>query len=245
MMVRRFRWSGWVLIGFLVACSAALQTGVIAFRPLEGNPNAIEISGMLVAAEAYDTADRMENTFGTDLRSADILPILLIAKNAGTHRMEIVSGQAFGQTAQGELVTTYSHPQAATRIRSSSAARKFASKVALGALAGAAAGAAIGAAVGGGTGAGRGAAIGGAIGGVGGGIYGASEDGEYHRISRELSSLSFGNRVVPSGNTELGFIWMKADQYTALRVKVHDATDNKTVELTVPVLRASDPSRRS
>lgn len=240
-MLRQFRWTGWIILGVLAACSAPLKTGVIAFRPLEGNPNAVNVGGMLVSAEAYDSADRMENTFGTDLRSAEILPVLLVAKNTGSHRMEILVGQSFGQTARGELVTTYTQAQAASRIRSSSIARQFVSKVALGALAGAAAGAAIGAAVGGGSGAGRGAAIGGAIGGVGGGVYGATEDGEYHRISGEVGGMSFGNRVVPPGNTEYGFLWMKADQYTALRIKVHDATENKSLEITVPVVSASSP----
>ena len=245
MNMLRLRWIGFLFVGLLAACSAPLKTGVIAFRPLEGNPNVVEIAGMLVSAEAYDTADRMENTFGTDLRSADILPVLLVAKNSGSHRMEILGSQSFGQNSRGELVTTYTNQQTASRIRSSSIATKFASRIALGALAGAAAGAAIGAAVGGGTGAGRGAAVGGAIGGVGGGIYAASEDGEYQRISRDLSGLSFGNRVIPSGNTEYGFLWMKADQYVALRIKVHDATENKTVELAVPVVRTSEPPRAS
>jgi phage tail tape-measure protein len=181
-----------------------------------------------------DTEEHSTRIFGTDLRTAEVLPLHLIVRNAGTHEFEINAAQIFGITTGGEFAGAYTLHQASQRVRESSIGTTAATGLAVGALAGAAAGAAIGAAAAGGEGAATGAAVGGAVGGVGGVAEGTS-DTITSRFKRELAAQDFGDRVIAPGNIEHGFVYLTWQPYTSVRIKAFDITTNKVHEVQLPI----------
>lgn len=223
---------GLLLIG--TGCAAPLRTTVAPFRLPESYPSSIQIEGLALAVDPIDTEEQSTRSFGTDLRIADVLPLHLIARNSGSHEFEINAAQIFGITTGGEFAGAYTLHQASQQVRDSSIGTTAATGLAMGALAGAAAGAAIGAAAGGGEGAATGAAIGGAVGGAGGVAEGTS-DTITHRYKRELAAQDFGDRVIAPGNIEHGFVYLKWQPYTSIRIKVFDITTNKVHEIQLPV----------
>lgn len=223
---------GFLLIG--AGCAAPLRTTVAPFRPPESYPSSTQIEGLVLAVDPVDTEEHSTRIFGTDLRSAEILPLHLIVRNTGSHEFEINAAQIFGITTGGEFAGAYTLQQASQQVRESSIGTTAATGLAVGALAGAAAGAAIGAAAGGGEGAATGAAVGGAVGGVGGVAEGTS-DTITHRFKRELAAHDFGDRVIAPGNIEHGFVYLKWQPYTSIRIKVFDITTNKVHEIHLPL----------
>lgn len=223
---------GLFLIG--AGCAAPLRTTVAPFRPPESYPSSTQIEGLVLAVDPVDTEEHSTRIFGTDLRTAEVLPLHLIVRNAGTHEFEINAAQIFGMTANGEFAGAYTLHQASQRVRESSIGTTAATGLAVGALAGAAAGAAIGGAAGGGEGAATGAAVGGAVGGVGGVAEGTS-DTITSRFKRELAAQDFGDRVIAPGNIEHGFVYLTWQPYTSVRIKVFDITTNKVHEVQLPI----------
>lgn len=223
---------GFLLIG--AGCAAPLRTTVAPFRLPESYPSSIQIEGLALAVDPVDIEEQSTRSFGTDLRTADVLPLHLIVRNSGSHEFEINAAQIFGITTGGEFAGAYTLHQASQQVRDSSIGTTAATGLAMGALAGAAAGAAIGAAAGGGEGAATGAAVGGAVGGAGGVAEGTS-DIITHRYKRELAAQDFGDRVIAPGNIEHGFVYLKWQPYTSIRIKVFDITTNKVHEIRLPV----------
>lgn len=223
---------GLLLIG--AGCAAPLRTTVAPFRTPESYPSSTQIEGLVLAIDPVDTEEHSTRIFGTDLRTADVLPLHLIVRNAWTHEFEINAAQIFGITTGGEFAGAYTLHQASQRVRESSIGTTAATGLAVGALAGAAAGAAIGAAAGGGEGAATGAAVGGAVGGVGGVAEGTS-DAITQRFKRELAAQDLGDRVVAPGNIEHGFVYLTWQPYTSVRIKVFDITTNKVHEVQLPM----------
>lgn len=224
-----------VLLLLGIGCAAPLKTTVAPFRLPETYPSFVRIEGLELAVDPIDTEEHSTRIFGTDLRSADVLPIHLIIKNSGSHEFEINAAQLFGISAGGEFAGAYTLHQATQRVRESSIGTTAAAGAAVGALAGAAAGAAIGGAVGGGEGAATGAAVGGAAGGVGGAAEGTTSDAITQRFKRELAAQDFGDRVIAPGNIEHGFVYLKWQPYTSIRIKVFDITTNKVHETQLPI----------
>ncbi|MBZ0169913.1 hypothetical protein MELA_01044 [Candidatus Methylomirabilis lanthanidiphila] len=225
-----------VALGLLIGagCAAPLRTTVTPFRPPESYPSSTRIEGLVLAVDPVDTEEHSTRVFGTDLRTAEVLPLHLIARNTGSHEFEINAAQIFGMTAGGEFAGAYTLHQASQRVRESSIGTTAATGLAVGALAGAAAGAAIGGAAGGGEGAATGAAVGGAVGGVGGVAEGTS-DTITSRFKRELAAQDFGDRVIAPGNIEHGFVYLTWQPYTSVRIKVFDITTNKVHEVQLPI----------
>lgn len=232
----------WIAIGllasWLMGCAAPLRTSVAPFRPPEFFANAQTVWQLRIAADALDTAEKSSRVFGTDLGAADILPVQLIVQNSGNQEYEIDAGQIYGM-AGTDYYPAFNLGQAAQRVRESSIGTTIAAQAALGALAGAAAGAAVGAAIGGAGGdAGRGAASGAAIGGAVGGISGMATGGSdryTQQFRHELAVQDFGDRVLFPGDLKQGFIYLKLEPYTALRVKVTNISERKTEVLEIPI----------
>jgi len=219
----------------MVGCAAPLRTSVAPFRLPQSYPAFTRIEGLELAVDPVDTEEKSNRVFGTDLRSADVLPLQLIVKNSGSHEFEITAAQIFGISAAGEFAGAYTLHQATQRVRESSIGTTAATGLALGALGGAVVGAAIGgAATGRGSGAAVGAAVGGAVGGAGGVAEGTS-DTITHRFKRELAAQDFGDRVIAPGNIEHGFVYLKWEKYTTVRIKVFDITTNKVHEVQLPI----------
>lgn len=127
-----------------VGCAAPLRTTVAPFRLPDSYPSFTRIEGLELAVDPVDTEEQSARIFGTDLRSADVLPLHLIIKNGGSHEFEINAAQIFGISAAGEFAGAYTLQQASQRVRESSIGTTAATGLAVGALTGAAAGAAIG-----------------------------------------------------------------------------------------------------
>lgn len=227
-----------VAVLLLGACAAPLRTSVAPFRPPEQLSNSETVWQLVIAADVLDAPEKSSRVFGTDLATADILPIQLVVKNKGSQEYEIDAAQVFG-VAGGEYYPAFNLNQAAKRVRESSIGTTVVTQAAIGALTGAAAGAAIGAAVGGaagdtGRGAASGAAIGGAVGGTSGAAAGAS-DSYTQQFRHELAAQDFGDRVIFRGDLQQGFIYLQRQPYTALRVKVTNITKRQTRVVEIPL----------
>lgn len=227
-----------LLLPYVVACAAPLRSGVAPFMPPDRLPNVQVVWQLAIAAYPLDTEAKSSRAFGTDLRAADILPIQLIAENKGGHEYEIDAAQIFGVRGT-ELYPAFTLSQAATRVRESSIGTTVVGHAVLGAIAGAAAGAAIGAAAGGAAGqAGSGAATGAALGGAVGTTSGIAAGASYrytHKFRHELAAQDFGNRVLFPGDLRQGFIYLQAQPYTGLRVKVTNITTRTTQVIEIPL----------
>jgi hypothetical protein len=233
------RWRGWLAITVMVmGCAAPLRTTVAPFPAPELLPNAQRLWHLVIAAEPLDTPEKSARVFGTDLATADILPVHVVVKNTGNQEYEINAAQIYG-IAGREYFPAFNLNQAAQRVRASSIGTTVATQAVLGALAGAAAGAAIGVAAGSaagdtGGGAAAGAAIGGAVGVTGGAAAGAS-DRYTHQFRHELAVQDFGDRVVFPGDLVQGFIYFQVQPYRAIRIKVTNITERVIQEIELPV----------
>jgi hypothetical protein len=233
------RWRTWLVITVMVTgCAAPLRTTVAPFPAPELLPNAQRLWHLVVAADLLDTPEKSVRVFGTNLATADILPVQVVVKNTGTQEYEINAAQIYG-IAGLEYFPAFNLNQAAQRIRESSIGTTVATQAVLGALAGAAAGAAIGVAAGAAAGdtggvAASGAAIGGAVGVTGGAAAGAS-DHYTHQFRHELAVQDFGDRVVFPGDLLQGFIYFQVQPYRAIRIKVTNITERVTQEIELPV----------
>lgn len=108
-----------VALGLLIGagCAAPLRTTVTPFRPPESYPSSTRIEGLVLAVDPVDTEEHSTRVFGTDLRTAEVLPLHLIARNTGSHEFEINAAQIFGMTAGGEFAGAYTLHQASQRVR--------------------------------------------------------------------------------------------------------------------------------
>ena len=224
----------YLVISSGLGCAAPLRTSVAPFRLPETYRAFTRIEGLEIAVDPLDTEAKSARVFGTDLRSADVLPLQLIVRNTGSHEFEINAAQIFGISPNGEFAGSYTLHQATGRVRESSIGTTAATGLVLGAVTGAAVGAAIGgAATGRGSGAATGAAVGGAVGGAGGMGEGTS-DTITQRFKRELAAHDFGDRVIAPGNIEQGFVYLKWESYSSIRIKLFDITTNKAHEVHLP-----------
>ncbi|WP_244859932.1 hypothetical protein [Nitrosococcus oceani] len=212
-----------------------MNTDTVSFKSPAHYANHQQIDGLDIAMIPIDSPDRSKAIFGTDLKTANILPVHLIVENKGTKEFEINAQQIFGVVANGEMTAAYSLGKSAQHVRRSSIGTTAVTGAVVGAVAGAAVGAGLGAAIGhaagdSGGGAGAGAAIGGATGAATGAGAGLS-DAITIQFKKELASLAFEDRVIYPGDIQQGFIYLKWNPYQKIRVKVFDITDNKTYSL--------------
>jgi len=223
-----------LLISFF-GCAAPLKTDTVSFKLPSSHQNSKTIDGLNIAVIPIDSKSESEKTFGTDLQTANVLPVQLVVQNTGVKEFEINHQQIFGITPNEELTVAYNLNKTAEHVRSSSIGTTAATHALAGALAGAAIGAGLGAAIGSssdnsGSGAATGAAIGGAVGGTAGVGEGLSDSITF-QFKKELANLSFGDRVIFQGDIQQGFIYFKWKSYNQIRMNVFNITDNKVHEL--------------
>jgi len=229
-----------ILLLMLTGCAAPLRTDTTTFRLPTQYPNHQEIDGLELAVVPVAGVERSRAVFGTDMHTAGILPVQIIAQNKGSREFEVNAAQMFGMTPNGELTVAYTLRRSAERVRESSIGATAATQAAVGAIAGAAAGAAIGAAASGasggdaGSGAAAGAAIGGAVG-AGSGAAAGLSDAITVQFKKELAAVAFEDRVVYPGDLQQGFIYFKWKPYTQVRVKVFNITTGETREMVFDV----------
>lgn len=218
-------------ICFLISCAAPLKTDTVSFLPPSSYSNYKNINGLEIAVEPIVTKEKSKEIFGTDLKTANILPIHLIVQNTGEEEFEINCEQIFGISPNGEFTVAYHLNKAAEHVRSSSIGTTAVTNAVAGAVIGAAAGAAIGAGIGHAagdtsTGAESGAIIGGATGATSGTAAGLS-DSYTVKFKKELSNLAFEDQVIFPQDIKQGFVYMKWKNYIKIQVKIFNITANK------------------
>jgi hypothetical protein len=224
-----------IIILFIFGCSAPLKTDTVSFKLPSSYVNHKSVDGLNIAVIPVDTLKESEKTFGTDLKTANILPVHLVIQNSSNKEFEVNHQQIFAINPNEELTVAYNLNKTAEHVRSSSIGTTTATKAMAGALAGAAIGAGLGAAIGSASGnsdsgAGTGAALGAAVGGTSGAGAGLSDSITF-QFKRELANLSFGDRVIFQGDIQQGFIYFKWQNYKKIRLNVFNITDNKMNEL--------------
>lgn len=237
----RRRMTALLSLGVLVlsACAAPLRVEEVSFKDPQACPNSVSLDGLVIAAVPVDRLEDSKRVFSTDTKEANILPIQLIVRNSSQKEFEIDNAQIFGMTADGSYTVAYNLGATASRFRESSIGRTAATGAAVGALAGAAIGAGIGAAAGGAAGnAGKGAAVGAAVGGTTGAAAGTASglsDGITIEFKKQLASVAFEDKVIYPGDLKQGFIYLRWQNYTQLRLKVFNISDNKVSEVQMPI----------
>ena len=207
-----------IIILFIFGCSAPLKTDTVSFKLPSSYVNHKSVDGLRIAVIPVDSLEESEETFGTDLKTANILPVHLVIQNSSNKEFEVNHQQIFAINPNEELTVAYNLNKTAEHVRSSSIGTTAATHAVAGALAGAA------------VGAGLGAAIGAAVGGTSGAGAGLSDSITF-QFKRELANLSFGDRVIFQGDIQQGFIYFKWQNYKKIRVNVFNITDNKMNEL--------------
>ncbi len=137
----------YIFICILAGCASPLNTDTVSFLVPSSHENHKNIEGLHVAVVPVDTKEKSDETFGTDLKAAGILPIHLIVQNDGTKEFEINHEQIFG-VANDVYTVAYTLNKAANHVRSSSIGTTAVAGAITGMVAGAAIGAGIGAGVG-------------------------------------------------------------------------------------------------
>jgi hypothetical protein len=224
-----------LMLLILSNCASPLKTDTVSFMMPQSYQNCREVDGLSIAINPIDSENKSEEIFGTDMKTADILPIQLIVHNEGTKEFEINHQQIFGVTANQEYTVAYTLNKAATNVRQSSIGTTAVTGAVAGALAGAAIGAGIGAGIGHASGdTGKGAEAGAIIGGTEGAAIGTGaglSDSFTIEFKRELANLAFEDRVIFPGDVQQGFIYLKWKPYKTIRVKIFNITDNKIHDL--------------
>ncbi|UJS18489.1 MAG: hypothetical protein L3J17_05380 [Candidatus Jettenia sp.] len=228
-----------LIVLILSGCASPLKTDTVSFEPLSSYKNKQEIDSLEIAVVPVDSLEKSKEIFGTDLKSANILPIHLIVQNNGKKEFEINHQQIFGITPDGKYTVAYTLNKTAEHVRKSSIGTTAVAGAVAGTLAGAAIGAGIGAGIGyaGGdasTGVATGAIIGGTAGAATGTAVGLS-DSFTVKFKQELANLAFEDKVIFPRDIQQGFIYLKWASYNKIRIKLFDITDNKVHELVFDV----------
>ncbi|SKA81689.1 hypothetical protein [Desulfobaculum bizertense] len=224
---------------FLSGCAAPLRVEDVSFQPPEAIPGHQELNGLIIAAVPVDSLNRSKELFHTDIKKAGVLPIHIIVQNNGDKELEINHQQIFGITSEGSYQVAFTLDNAAGKIRSSSIGSTAVAQTVAGAALGAAVGAGVGAGIGSAGGdAGLGAQSGAIIGGTTGaaaGLGAGVSDRWTLEFKKQLATHAFEDRVIYPGDIQQGFIYLRWQPYTKLRIKLFDITDNKHKALLFPI----------
>jgi len=222
-----------VLLSLLLAvggCSTAYQARPLPFKAPSAYPNAQQVAGATMAAEAFADSKKAQEAFGFDVRGAGFLPVQVVFDNHGANPLEINGAQSFLEDAQGNLWPILDRNTAYERATKYSKTKEIFKEGAYTGFLGATAGALIGAAVGIVTKqnvavtAGQGAAVGAASGATLGGLKGYMSDEARQSITDDLRQKSLQNKPIEPGNIAYGFLFFPGEATSAkqLRLQVRE-----------------------
>jgi hypothetical protein len=214
---------------------ASYESQVIPFKMPTAYPNATEVSGAVIAAQAYADKKEAETAFGFDMIGAGIMPVRVIFDNKGTHALDIVPTQTFLVDAEHNLWPILDGRLAYERMQKKTEFGKVLPEGAkyggLGGIAGGIIGAAIGIVSGQSVAeaAMRGAAVGAAAGATLGGSKGLTDTDVQSRIQSDLENRSLENRSVRAGEIAHGFIFFPGESKkpVELRLQIREADTKK------------------
>ncbi len=209
-----------------VSCATAYKAKPLPFRAPSSYPNAVEVSGAVIAAQAFADPQKAEEAFGFDVRGAGMLPVQVIFDNQGPHSLKIVAQQTFLEDETGNLWSILSDKMAYDRATKYAQTKEVFREGAYSGFLGATAGAIIGAAIGivsghdvGGA-IGKGAAVGAAAGATMGGAKGLASDDARREIVSDLNQKSLENKAVNPRTLAHGFIFFPGEAPSAKQLRL-------------------------
>jgi len=219
-------------LGLILMSCTKYERQIVPFKMPSAYPNALEVSGAVVASRAYDDPKEAGQAFGFSIREAGILPVQIIFDNKGSHPLEIVPEQTFLIDTDDNLWPILDSRLVYDRIAKQTELGQVMPEGAKSGMLGGAAGAIIGAAVGivsgqnVGDAAMKGAAIGAAGGAVIGGTQGLTDVDVQRQIREDLRTRSLERRAIVPGEVAYGFIFFpgeaKKSKELRLRLKEGD-----------------------
>ncbi|MBW1860827.1 MAG: hypothetical protein JRJ02_00435 [Deltaproteobacteria bacterium] len=211
---------------FLAHCATSYKAKPLPFKSPSSYPNATEVAGAIVGAEAFVDPRRAKEAFGFDIRGAGMLPVQVVFDNQGSHSLEINTSQTFLEDEEGNLWPILASETAYERASKYARTKQIFKEGAYDGFLGAAAGAVIGAAIGIVTGdnvagtAGKGAAVGAAAGATIGGIKGYTSNDARRSVINDLRQKSLQNRAVGPNDLTFGFLFFPGEAYTARQLRL-------------------------
>ncbi len=208
------------------ACGTSYKAKPLPFKAPSSYPNAVEVGGATVAAQAYADPQKAEEAFGFNIRGAGMLPVQVIFDNQGPHSLKILPEQTFLEDETGNLWPILEEQMAYDRATKYSQTKQVFKEGAyagfLGATAGAIIGAAVGIVAGQGLGEaiGKGAAVGAAAGATLGGAKGYASNEAPRAIINDLNRKSLENKAIKPGSLAFGFIFFPGEAPSAKRLRI-------------------------
>ena len=215
-----------IALVFSTACATGYKAKPLPFKKPSSYPNAIEVAGATVAAQAFVDPKKAKEAFGFDIRGAGMLPIQVVFDNQGPHSLDINAPQTFLEDGQGNLWPLLDQETAYERAEKYARTKQIFKEGAYHGFLGAAAGALIGAAVGVVAGenvaesAGKGVAAGAAAGATLGGIGGYASDDARQRVISDLRRKSLQNKAVDPKSLTFGFLFFPGEAPSARQLRL-------------------------
>lgn len=215
-----------IVVVFLAGCATSYEAKPLPFKRPGAYPNATQVSGAVVAAQAFADRDEAKEAFSFDVRAAGMLPVQVIFDNQGSHPLEINAGQTFLEDKTGNLWPLLDSKTAYERASKYAQTKQIFKEGAYHSFLGAAAGAVIGAAVGIVQGenvasaAGKGAAVGAAAGATLGGAKGYGSDDARRTVMDDLRRKSLQNKAVDPKSLTFGFLFFPGEAPSAIELRL-------------------------
>ena len=231
-------------ITIMAACATEYKAKPLPFRLPTSYPNATQVAGATVAAQAYMDRSEAQQLFGFDIRGAGITPVQVAFDNTGKTPLKINPGQTFLEDKDGQLWPILENRFAYERVTKYAQTHEIFNEGAYTAFLGGVAGALVGAAVGVVSGRdvaaniGKGAAVGAAGGAVLGGASGAaSADAARRKVMDDFRDKSLENKAIDPGDLAYGFLFFPGEAQSAQKLRLQlieeDTGERYTVNLTL------------
>jgi len=211
----------------VAACATQYKAKPLPFRLPSSYPNATQVAGATVGAQAYLDRSKAEQLFGFDIRGAGITPVQVAFDNTGKTPLKINPGQTFLEDNDGQLWPILDSRFAYERVTKYAQTHEIFKEGAYKGFLGGVAGALIGAAVGVVSGRdvassiGKGAAVGAAGGAVIGGAGGAENAGAARRkVMDDFRQKSLENKAIEPGDLSYGFLFFPGEAKSAKRLRL-------------------------
>jgi hypothetical protein len=244
-MVLMNRFVLWVLfvataVAITAGCATEYKAKPLPFRLPASYPNAIQVAGATVAAQAYMNRSEAEQLFGFDIRGAGISPVQVAFDNTGNTPLKINPDQTFLEDKEGQLWPILENRFAYERVTKYAQTHEIFKEGAYTGFLGGVAGALVGAAVGVVSGRdlvgniGKGAAAGAAGGAVLGGASGAASAEEARRkVMDDFRDKSLENKAIEPGDLSYGFLFFPGEAQSAQNVRLQLIEEGTGKRITV------------